>query len=107
MDSGFKKALQVASKKHDLVALITRDKSEDVLPDLGLIAIKDFETGKTLWLDSSNKTLRRNYSKTRDVKMLETIGVLRKSGVDFTSIYTGESYVKPLMQLFKQRESKR
>ena len=39
--------------------------------------------------------------------MNETAGVLRKSGVDYTNIYTGESYVKPLMQLFKQRGAKR
>ena len=107
MDNDFQKALQVASRKHDLVALIPRDKAEDVLPDLGLIPIKDFETGKFMWLNSSNLSVRRNYSKKRDLKMNETAGVLRKSGVDYTNIYTGESYVKLLMQLFKQRGAKR
>lgn len=107
MDQDYLKLLQIANKKHDLVALISRDMSEDELPNLGLIPMKDFETGNTLWIDTSNTKVRDSYSKKRKIQLLETQDLLRKTGVDFTSLFTGTSFVKPLMQLFKQRGSKR
>ena len=107
LDTGFEKPLQIANRKHDLVALVARDRSEDQIPNLGLMPVRDLETGSLQWIDSSNKNVRAEYAKARDMSKLRTKGLFRKIGVDFTEIYTGQSHVKPLMQLFKQRESKR
>lgn len=107
MDTEYEKPLQIASRKHDLVALIARDQSEDQLPNLGLVPMKDFETGQSFWVDTANKNVRAAYAKTRQLHLAKTQETLRKSGVDFTHIHTGQSYVKPLMQLFKKRGAKR
>lgn len=107
LDKDYTKPLQVANRKHDMVALIPRDQGEDVLPDLGLIPVKDFESGKTVWVDSSSNSVRKSYNFNRKKQLAQTSDLLRKTGVDFTHLYTGRSYVQPLMKLFKQREARR
>ena len=100
-------SLRIATKKHDIVALRISDKREAELPDVGLIRIKDAETGKLKWIDTSNLKIRQQYSKTsakRDARLKE---IFNQSGIDSTTIRTSESYIKPLMNLFKKRESKR
>ncbi len=107
LDSDYEKPLRIAKRKHDFVTLLTKDIAEETLPDLGLIPMKDFESGKTFWVDTSDKEVRANYKRNRDKKLQETENLLRKSGIDYTYLYTNRSYVQPLMQLFKKRESKR
>jgi uncharacterized protein (DUF58 family) len=107
LDSDYEKPLRIAKQKHDFVTLLTKDIAEETLPDLGLIPIKDFESGKTFWVDTSDKEVRANYKRNRDRKVKETEELLRKSGIDYTYLCTNRSYVQPLMQLFKQREAKR
>lgn len=106
MATGFEKSLQVAKRKHDLVTLITRDVHEDTLPDLGLVPMRDFETGQMRWVDTSSKQVRAEFSKHRTAQLKEVTELLRKTGIDTAHLYTDRSYVKPLMQLFKQRESR-
>ncbi len=107
LDSDYEKPLRIAKRKHDFVTLLTKDIAEETLPDLGLVPIKDYESGQTFWVDTSDKEVRANYKRNRDKKILETEELLRKSGIDYTHLYTNRSYVQPLMQLFKKRESKR
>jgi uncharacterized protein (DUF58 family) len=100
-------ALKIANKKNDLVALRISDKREQELPNVGLVRMLDAETGKLKWIDTSNPAIRQQYSKTslkRDARLKE---IFNRSGVDSTTINTSESYIKPLMNLFKKRESKR
>jgi uncharacterized protein (DUF58 family) len=102
-DPNYKDALKIANKKHDVVALRIVDKTETELPDVGLIKLKDNETGKNIWVDTSNKAFRKqfaiNHLKFED-DLKETF---TRSGIDAARIYTHESYVKPLMNLFKNR----
>ena len=107
LDSDYEKPLRIAKRKHDFVTLLTKDIAEETLPDLGLVPMKDFESGKTFWVDTSDKEVRKNYKRNRDQKLKETEDLLRKSGIDYAHLYTNRSYVQPLMQLFKKRESKR
>jgi len=107
MDEGYEKPLRIAAKKHDFVALQLRDIAEDSIPDLGYIPLKNAETGTIEWVNSSNKKLRKAFRANARKQLDETEQLLKRSGVDFTYLYTNRSYVKPLMQLFKKRESKR
>lgn len=107
LDDDYRKPLQIANRKHDMVTLITRDRAEDVLPDLGLVPMVDPESGSLRWVDTSDRKIREAYAKSRQTHALKTEDTLRKTGVDYTHLYTGQSYVKPLMQLFKKRESRR
>lgn len=107
IDSNYEAALKIASKKHDLVTLMASDIAEKDLPDLGLVPMKDAETGQYMWVDTSSEVAKRKLKVNFDQQMLATEALLRRSGVDFAHLQTNKSYVKPLMQLFKKREAKR
>jgi uncharacterized protein (DUF58 family) len=103
IDDGFENALTIANKKHDLVALKIFDKREQEIPSIGLIKVKDAETGEYSWIDTSNKKVRENYAKwwrDKDVLLTETF---KKSGVDVANIRTDQDYVRSLIALFKRR----
>ena len=107
ISSPFDDQLKIANKKHDIIALKLYDRHEEAFPNLGLIPIVDEETGELQWINTSNQEVRKAYKNAgleRNARLKDTFS---KSGVDFTSIGTHESYVKPLMTLFKKRESKR
>lgn len=103
MDEGYEDALKISSKKHDLIVLRVFDKRETELPDVGLVNMKDAETGKQIWVDSSSKMVRKHYSDYWQRRTREIVEILQKHGVDSVDIATHEDYVKPLMQLFKKR----
>jgi uncharacterized protein (DUF58 family) len=99
----FKDALKIANKKHDLVALRIIDKAETELPPVGLIKLRDNETGKHFWVDTSDKTFRKKFIANHLRFEDELRDLFNRSGVDTTRIYTHEGYIKPLMNLFKNR----
>jgi uncharacterized protein (DUF58 family) len=107
MSAKFDDELKIANKKHDIVALRLYDKHEEEFPNLGLIPVLDEETGELHWINTSDKTVRNTYKARGVMRNKQLSDTFKKSGVDFTSIGTHESYVKPLMTLFKQRGSKR
>lgn len=96
-------ALKIANRKHDLVALRITDQHESKLPDVGLIKLKDNESGKIIWVDTSDKKFRKQLEINHLKFEAQLKDTFNKSGVDFTTIYTHEGYVKPLMNLFKKR----
>lgn len=99
----FSDAMKIANRKHDLVALRINDKHESLLPEVGLVKLMDNETGKTIWVDTSSKQFQAQ-QKVNHLKFeAELKDTFNKSGVDFTTIYTHEGYIKPLMNLFKKR----
>jgi uncharacterized protein (DUF58 family) len=103
MDSGFKDALTIANRKHDLVGLRLYDKRETEIPNMGLVQMRDAESGKTSWVDTSSKKVRQEYAQWWQ-KHNETLdSIFKRSGVDYADIETGEDYVKPLIKLFKHR----
>lgn len=99
----FEDALKIANNKHDLVALRIYDKGETKLPPVGLLRLKDAESGKEMWVDTLSGKVRNKYEKwwqDQNTKVNETF---KRSGVDFVSINTEEDYVKPIIKLFKKR----
>ena len=95
--------LSIATHKHDIVAVKVYDQRLKDLPNVGLMKLKDSETGETIIVDSSSKKVRdmhRNWWNS-EVEKLERI--FRKTKVDYVSISTTEDYVKPLQTLFKNR----
>lgn len=99
----FDEALRIANKKHDVIALKIYDKRETELPNVGLIRLKDAETGQYAWVDTSSDQVRKQYSGWWRKNEQLTNEILSKAGVDFVSIATDEDYVKPLIKLFKKR----
>ena len=106
IDTGFKDALTIANNKHDVVAVRVYDERETELPKMGMVKMFNKETGKSLWVDTLNRSTRENYRKWWIKHEGELNSIFRKSGVDSTTIKTDEDYVKPLVNLFKIREAR-
>ena len=99
----FQQSLQIANRKHDVVAIQVYDQRARELPDVGLMKVVDAETGYEQYVDTSSKKLRQAYNKywlTRQAQLQETFN---KSNVDSVSIATNEDFVKSLLLLFKKR----
>ena len=99
----FMQSLQIANRKHDVVAIQVYDQRAKDLPDVGLMKVVDAETGFEQYIDTSSRHLRdsyRRYWMNRQGQLLETFN---KSNVDNVSIATNEDFVKALLMLFKQR----
>ncbi|WP_285009089.1 DUF58 domain-containing protein [Pedobacter faecalis] len=107
MSASFENELKIANKKHDLVALRLFDLHEENFPDLGLIPMQDEETGEVAWVNTSDKKVRQAFKAAALERNGRLENVFKRSGVDFARIGTHESYVKPLMALFKKRGAKR
>ncbi len=106
-DHSFEKEMQIAANKHDLVALRITDRREMNIPKVGLVKFRDAETGKERWVDTSSRAWHDAYMQMIQYKSAELNREFTKHGIDNALIYTGEDYVKPLMQLFKKREARR
>lgn len=105
-DFNFEDKLKLAKRKHDVVALNIHDIREFELPSVGLIRLKDAETGELKWVNTWSSKERNNY-KAMALKYQDRIkNTFIRSGVDYTTINTGQSYVQPLMNLFKKRETR-
>ena len=99
----YEDALKIAAGKHDLVGIRVYDKRETVLPDVGIIELKDAESGSKVWADSSSRNVREAYAAYWDRSSAAIDTVLKKSRVDSVAIETGEDYVSALIKLFKIR----
>lgn len=105
--SEFENELKIANKKHDIIALKLYDKHEDEFPNLGLIPVKDEESGQIMWVNTGDKAVRDAFKWDAVKRNAALQDTFKRSGVDYTTIGTHESYVKPLMTLFKKREGRR
>lgn len=101
--SDYTTALTIANRKHDVVAIQIYDKRISELPDVGLLKVRDAETGHEQYVDTSSKAVRRVHAEwwaDRQYRMNESF---TKSRVDAVSIQTDEDYVKALLNLFARR----
>jgi uncharacterized protein (DUF58 family) len=103
IDDDFYDALRIANYKHDIIALHVYDKREAELPNVGLVKVRDAETNQFMWLDTSNSGIRKQYQETWVQANKKLKDTFTRAGVDNARIGTDEDYVKPLLQLFKQR----
>ena len=103
MGAPFTNSLRIASNKHDVVALKVYDKTEKELPDVGLMRLKDAETGEERWVDTSSAAVREAYLAWQIKQEKEMENTFRQCGVDYTDLATDEDYIRPLVQLFKRR----
>jgi uncharacterized protein (DUF58 family) len=107
MDEGYEDALKIANRRHDLVVLRTSDPREGELPNVGLVQFTCPETGITRWVNTGSSAIRHAYRAAALKHQHRTQEILLRAGVDHATITTLEGYVRPLMRLFKQRESVR
>ncbi|HAH23028.1 MAG TPA: DUF58 domain-containing protein [Prolixibacteraceae bacterium] len=96
-------ALSIANNRHDVVALRIYDERETELPNIGMIKLKDAETGNYTWVDSSDRRARDIYRRWWSDLSAQLDNNFRKSGVDYVTISTNHDYVRALISLFKKR----
>ena len=101
----FKKQMQIANSKHDLMAIQVYDRWAKNLPDVGLVNVEDAETGYETYIDTSSRKVRQahaRYWQEREERLRQTFA---QSKVDWMSVATDEDYVKSMMALFSSRNS--
>ena len=99
----YEEALKVAAGRHDLSVIEVYDNLERSLPDVGLVNVKDSETGRTAWVNTSDKKMRKAYSDWFE-NMEQCSGRLfMKYNVDRVSIGADQDHVQGLLSLFKNR----
>lgn len=106
MDHDFKKALRIANNKHDVVGIQVYDHREEEMPAMGLIRVRDAESGQEEWVDSSLATVRKAYARWWKEHQAFISSVFTSAGVDHTQIATDQDYVIRLLNLFRMRESR-
>ena len=99
----FLQPLQIANRKHDVVALQVYDIRAKELPDVGLIRVVDAETGYEQYIDTSSRQLRQAHERYWRKSQENLKDTMSKSNVDLVSIATNDDYVKSLLMLFKRR----
>jgi len=106
-DEGFDKALSVAGRRHDLIAVRLGDERETELPPLGLLELEDPESGERVLVNTSSEAFRSAFRKENERRAAVLDRALKRSKVDTIDIRTGEPYAKPLMRFFRERARRR
>ena len=99
----FRQTLTIANRKHDVVAIQVYDRRVAELPDVGLMRVRDAETGHLQWVDTSSRAVRRaqaEWWRRRSELLADTF---TRAGVDSVSVRTDQDYVVALRALFAQR----
>lgn len=102
-DDGFERALSIAGRRHDLIAVRLSDVREQELPPLGYLELEDPETGERVVVNTSSPDFRQAFEGRVARRRSELDRALRRSKVDVIEIDPGEPYVKPLMRFFQER----
>jgi len=105
--SDIKKSISIANKRHDLVAVKITDPRDIDLPNIGIVALNDAESGKRYSVDTSNASARQRYNSNALARQDQTDKMLRSTGVDIIDINTSAPYTQSLINFFKTRKIRR
>ncbi|PIF02599.1 MAG: hypothetical protein CR965_00495 [Paludibacter sp.] len=103
MDDAFRHSLLIANRKHDVSAIQVYDARESEIPNVGIMKLKDAETGERILVDTSDKRTRKSYKLQWNERQLELLKIFKQCGVDSEIMNTEEDYVKMLLRLFRLR----
>jgi hypothetical protein len=85
------------------VNIFINDKFEDELPDLGLVPLRDAETGEEVLVDTSSEKVRKTYKKKREKAKHQLRDQFLRMKIDMIELETNASYIRPLMTFFRRR----
>ncbi len=103
-DVDYEKSLRIASRRHDLIPVVVSDRREQELPDVGLLPLRDAESGVVRWVDTSSRNHRFLFQRSVSKRQQTRDDLFRKLGLRPIHISTGEDYVEPLQRFFRLRE---
>ncbi|MDD6253108.1 MAG: DUF58 domain-containing protein [Bacteroidales bacterium] len=99
----YEDALKVAVNRHDISVIKVYDSRERSIPDVGLVNVKDSETGRTAWVNTSSKKVRRAFAESVKASDMAANKLMLRYQIDNVEIATGSDYVKGLMAFFDKR----
>lgn len=102
-DDRYDRQLKITNRKHDLVNIFINDKFEDELPNLGLVPLRDAETGEEVLVDTSSEKVRKEYKKKREKAKHQLRDQFLRMKIDMIELETNASYIRPLMTFFRRR----
>lgn len=100
---GYERALSLAAARHDVIPVMLVDPRDEELPNVGLAAFEDLETGEEVLVDTASPLVRAHYANAMRKQRMEQIAVFRKLGLDHCVVRTDQPYVRPLRDLFARR----
>ena len=104
LDEGFERALVTANQKHDVIAVLVTDPLELSLPSVGLVTLRDAESGVARVYDTASAAFREKLASVSAARVRDLEHRLRSAGIDFIHIDAAGSIVEPLVRFFKMRE---
>ncbi|MBD3169133.1 MAG: DUF58 domain-containing protein [candidate division Zixibacteria bacterium] len=103
MDENFEKQLGITGRRHDLVAIRITDPRELTLTDVGLMTVRDAETGELAEVDTSSRKVRNQFQLNMTQARAAAVDAFKKMDIDFIDLFTGSDYAEPLVRFFKER----
>jgi uncharacterized protein (DUF58 family) len=107
LSEDYMKPLQIANKKHDVIAVKISDPRELRFENVGLLELEDAESGETLLIDTASTQFRRDFATKAEEDNFVLSRALKLLNLDFIQIITNQSYIKPLVNFFSMREKRR
>ncbi len=107
LDTGFEQTLGRAAAKHDLIPIVLTDPRDNELPDVGLVAFEDLESGGSVTVDTSDARVRAHFARSMQKLSEERRAMFMKLGIDAVEIETAGSFVRPLRELFMRRAKRK
>jgi len=104
MADDYELALRIANRRHDLIAVTVTDPREEALPDVGLLAVRDAETGAEALVDTSNRRVRLEYTKAAVAREKLRNQIFKRTRVDAIHVRTDRPYVPEIYRFFRMRE---
>ncbi len=98
-----RRAVRQTNRRHDLIALHIEDPRENELPNIGIIALEDAETGEIVELDTARAAVRKRFNEISAERAQRLRSDLRAEGVDTVQLRTDKPYIPPLQRFFKSR----
>jgi uncharacterized protein (DUF58 family) len=103
LSPNYEKALRIANRKHDVVAIQVVDPRETELPEVGYIELEDAETGEITLLDTGREEVRAVLARRADEILQERGKLFKSMNIDSIVIRTDRSYFEPLIRFFRMR----
>lgn len=101
--NNYNDAAVIANRKHEIIRLRVYDQRDREIPDVGLIKLKDPETEKRMWVNTSSKKVRMLYKNHWDETSLVSQQIMIKAGIESVDIEVKQDYVKILLGLFRKK----
>jgi hypothetical protein len=105
--AGLRRAMRQTNRRHDLVAVHVEDPREKELPDVGVLALEDAESGEIIELDTASAAVRKRFKETSAERSRQLVSDFRSEGVDTLQLQTDSPYMPALQRFFKTRERRR